>query len=737
MPFQSITITARVGAPISATISLVPLSEIKFIKARTQVHVFLQDTKNFPDNEFYLMFEGEVLGRQMSKKQDSRTFSVVALDYSSYWDLAKVYTMSPNYVVGKVEDAVTLQDAPLNQTVQFLQGQVLQTSATSNTRIVEIILAPLKPGGDANKDLAQGVANVVRQLGGVNQFFATAYERLRIVDRLQVFSGNKLQTFLNELSVEEFLKDFSGKFGGISSLRELIYSVMSLIFHDFVSVPFPAYIKPSTVDSNGVVTNPASQKITEAEKTSSIGRTLSSFLFIPDCYSLPPPACNIIFPNQMQGYTFMDDFQTTPTRYAFRASMPLMTGAGNTTPQYPTQFFPDAFSDYMFKGKTATPAEIASQLGPSTLLTDSKTGNAYANISYSDVSKSAVGISFSPTLRESDYLSNEESIKGIYADMDTFLPGYTALIKNASSEARTTFIQGIGAYLYFKKRFSARQSSAELIFNPFLVPGFTALFLDDSEAGQSFLAKLQSVTHVVTNEGSMTQVDLAYCRDFDEVDELTGASGEPPAPPWFDTEIFGSVDLASFQQETAYLSKMGAISSDEVFKRDLITNPTTYTSLNTFFQALLGCNASTNFSSGASGTPSTSQPQICSTRGAVSYFLYQYRQVSSNPVARDAKVLNFVTRPMVPILAAFDFIRAQPAGWKNNGKFKLPRKFAAFSAQGPTTNSGAPNSLPYRFDGGTTSTGGTVYADQGQVAARRKILASYIQRLKTQRGFRG
>jgi len=701
VPFQGAVITAAEGAPISATISLVPLQGIKFVKPRTQVHLFMQDTKNFPDDNFYLVFEGEVLGRVYGKKQNSRMFSIVALDYSSYWDEAKSYVMNPNFVLGKVEDTVTFKDAPVDETIKALGGVAFQTSATSNTATIDIMLA------NGNKDLALGVVNVIKKLATVNQFYSAAFERLRINDRINLFSSSRLQEFLGELKIDDFLRDFTGKFGGISSLREILYSVMSLVFHTFVSVPFPARLPSKTNPKDSV---------------------MSQFLFVPDGYTLPAPLCNVVFPNQQRGYQFQEDFRQLPTRYSFRASMPVMTAQGIDYPQYPTQFFPTAFSDYMFGKRTATDTELSSELGPSTLLTDPKTGNTYAGIFYDNANTSAVGVAFGTTLREADYLSNEESLKGIYLDMDTFMPGYTALIKGASPDARTAFIQAIGEYLFFKKRFSARQTSSDLVFHPYLVPGFNALFLDDSEAGQSFVAKLQVVTHTLNNDACSTSVELAYGRDFDEVDAVTGGSGDPPVPPWFDPSIFGFEDTDNkyFDQETSYLLKVGAIDKNTAAERDDIDSPVVFPFINKFYQALLGCNSTTNYND-PSGTPSNKtppKPVIVSTRGATEWLLEQYNKVSSNPDAVDSLVRKITARPLMTMFKAFKFIRAAPIGYNGNTRSSIPAEFAAFGA----ITSGI--DLPARFNG-------TGYSDQNAIKLRRSIIYPYVKLLKTRVGFRG
>ena len=87
---MSAVISAKVGVPASANITIVPLQNIRKVKPRTEAHIFLQDSKNFADTNFYLAFEGEVVGRAYGKAQDSGYMQLMAVDYSSYWDEAKI-----------------------------------------------------------------------------------------------------------------------------------------------------------------------------------------------------------------------------------------------------------------------------------------------------------------------------------------------------------------------------------------------------------------------------------------------------------------------------------------------------------------------------------------------------------------------------------------------------------------------------------------------------------------------
>ena len=76
VPVTSAAVVFRMNMPAMANIELVPLNVIKFIKPRTQVHIFVRDARTFGDNNFYLCFEGEVMGRTMVKKHNGASLFV-------------------------------------------------------------------------------------------------------------------------------------------------------------------------------------------------------------------------------------------------------------------------------------------------------------------------------------------------------------------------------------------------------------------------------------------------------------------------------------------------------------------------------------------------------------------------------------------------------------------------------------------------------------------------------------
>lgn len=686
VPFAGASISSAVGQPTVASIDLIPVDPIKHIHPKTQVHIFVQDTYNFPDDQFYLAFEGEVTGRSLGKAQDSRYFRITATDYTTYWDEAKTFYYNHNFLLG---DSVNVLSggSSANSIAKQNAAKVTQGSATLESEMIRIITAK------SNRDIIDGVAAVIKRLKNVNLFFKTAWERLRIEERLRIFSSSRITEFLKEVQIEEYLKSYLGSHGGMASLRTTLNSIMGLIFHDFVSMPFPAIVRDSKK-----------------------GNTITNYLFLPDGYSLPAPKCNVIFPDRLQSMDLYEDFRAAPTRFTFKASFPEYISGEIKMSVYPAQHYPTSFGDFMAQTlntnrRKHTDEERDSLLGPATILRDPATGKDYSTVNYGKKSDAAPGkVSVSPTLREVDFLTNEEAIRGINLASETLIPSMIALMKDVGRPAREAFTFEIGKYLFFKKRFGTRNLSARLLFHPFLLPGFNCLIVDDSDAKQTMYAKVQSVNHTLTSQGCGTTVELGYGRTFDEIDALTGGAGDPPLPAWFDPDLFGRPDAKAFQEETTYLKETAKVlSAGEATARAKIKSPTAFKKLSAFYQRLIGCDSVTDIDSTREAS------KICTSRGAAYYLTERFKNVSSSHSALEF-VRNYVRRPIPTLKEAFLFLGATAGN-------TIPDEFAVFKSV-------SSKERPGYYDGKGRS-------DEAVLKIRRDVIDRYVEVLKVKRGFRG
>jgi len=693
VPFISATLVATQGSPISAMIDVVPLQIIKDIKPRTQVHIFVRDDLAFGNTDYYLAFEGEVVGRSLGKNASgNRYYQLLATDYSQYWDETKSFVYNASLDAGKVGTDIAAGIPPATAQGKFQAAALVSSLATVNNVMINKLL-DASTGGD----LVAGVVKIIQDMSQLTLYYSAAFERLRIAERVILRSSGNVANFLRGVSGQEFYTGFMGANGGLASLRTILNGILGVVYHDFISVPFPGYINVGN----------------------SFAKTIGNFLFVPDGYSLPPPKCNTIFPNQIQELKFSDDFRHSPTRFMYRFDVPVQvqsTGLQTMAAQY----YPPDLAAYM-KGETP----IVDKSNPTSLkastIFSAPNGKNYSEVNYGDRGTEAVGkVAIGVKLREGDFLTNEEALRGIFPETETYPPAITSFMEATDVPTRERFFSAIGKYMFFKKRTAPRQGTAQLLFHPFLVPGFSALFVDDSDALQSMVVKLQVVTHQLSNEGCATSVAWGYGRDFDEVDIITGGAGDPPLPPWFDPNVFGREDVngTGFKDETIYLNSLKMLSKDEIEKRDKIKTASLFPNLSVFYQTVLGVDSVTDFGTSTNDVKKLGQSKILTSRGAATFLSSRYRSVSLNPEGRDIFVRSYIKRPIPTMKQAMAFVRAEPPGGI------IPDEFAFFKGVG------IPTKLAFRYDG-------TGYADATVLKLRRKVVDEYVKALRERRGFRG
>jgi hypothetical protein len=72
-------------------------------------------------------------------------------------------------------------------------------------------------------------------------------------------------------------------------------------------------------------------------------------------------------------------------------------------------------------------------------------------------------------------------------------------------------------YEYFRSRFESRTATATLAFNPYIIPGFNAVILDNEVSGFHSIGYVNSVSHSFAAQGEMqTTVVLSYVRTLPE-----------------------------------------------------------------------------------------------------------------------------------------------------------------------------------------------------------------------------
>lgn len=532
VPLIGATITCTVGQASIAYVDVVPHKSIIDIKPRTRVELFVrnfmmteaeQGASSFP---YVLAWKGEVFGINFGKTAASRSFSLSCIDHTSYWDncLCYFFNAQQTQSAGANKSSQAKELVDIKHTGEKVLLSYLSQASYFKTKIEEVVT---KDKGN----FLDAIIAIYKDIGFVNEFFKLADQRLRIADQIVMKSSGVLSTLLKEKAGMDWFTGIPNNSSGYSTLRMVLQDLMSIIFHDFVSVPFPASTeaKGAKAKDKNFVSLPTPNATT---------KTIGNFIFKPNLYMMPPPACNIFFPDEYSNFQFSRNFFKEPTRLIYMPELPARFGQGGAEVYLPHTYEPASFSAYM-KGPIATPL-----------------GKKFQGDGDFDVPKTAdMGVYGSKekdsnykkmnsgTKKDYNFLTNEEFIKGVWLYRESMMPAtnqFRASLDQDYNE-KSLFTQKVAKYLFYKRRFQDRSLQITSHLKLSVMPGFPVLIMDDSDSYQNVIAYCSSVTHrIYATEGGYTNVQLSYARYVEEQSNASSLSYNLLIPPWFSEEIFGA-----------------------------------------------------------------------------------------------------------------------------------------------------------------------------------------------------
>jgi len=299
--------------------------------------------------------------------------------------------------------------------------------------------------------------------------------------------------------------------GNAGSAWELLQRVLSYMYMEILTVPAPPAAR--TTKKTGNI------KSRDASGTS-VGDTVPSiptFFVKPMCTFALPPACNVIFPSMIKGYSINEDYLKQPTRLYLGEQFlsNLLTAAKKGTPvatlvsNLMVTGYPDGVKQRMKDMLSASPESsnknfllFAEELykGPV-----SKRMNAPPWMyMLEQQEKAQSGGNYKPSA-ETRALVDDSIIQGM-APLGALFDTYAK-------------------YEYYRSRYAARNGGVQLGFNPYLIPGFPVAVFDERNTAVDTMGYLNTVTHTFSaaNGGDMsTTMTMSFVRSMPE---FVGATG--------------------------------------------------------------------------------------------------------------------------------------------------------------------------------------------------------------------
>lgn len=530
VPFIGASITSSVNSASIAYVDVVPLDEIRHIKPRTHVVIALKDSNN-PDHSkrgnYILAWEGEVFGYNFGRTVSSRTMTLNCIDFSGYWDSVLTYYFDATKAMNKAADIGAIgQEVQLAQQAQI----AIQKLSFGNTSLYLDIFN--KVLGEKGKNELDAFVAIFDKLSESNAFYDFADKRFRISERYLLASTGDLGKLLQGQNATEWFKGMGGLVSGFHSLRELVMMFLGIIFHDVVSVPFPA-----RVETPRLLIKDDKQRLNSPKK---VDKTIGQFIFKPNIYMCPPPACNVFYPDEYSSFQFSRNFLQEPTRFAYQPQF--VTFQGNNRIHLDWVYQPDSFQHYMQKKPTKKPKEYEGDNDLEVTFIKTPEGKeAFPGFFRETLDNEYKDSAHAGLAREHHFMTNEELYKGIILAKESGFPASSSFTAGLDQSFKKNITEQITRYSFFKKRFQSRGLQITSHLKLSVVPGFPVLILDDSEAQHHVVAYCDSVTHrIYATEGGYTNVNLSFARTVDEQDISSNKGQDPFLPNWFLSTTFGS-----------------------------------------------------------------------------------------------------------------------------------------------------------------------------------------------------
>jgi hypothetical protein len=211
------------------------------------------------NDNYKLIFGGEVIGISYQKTPASRCMALQCIDWSSYWDIAYQYQVSGMSLGG---GGIKAAFTAANTTVfnDMLEG--------SGDIVLKLLSTAPRSYPKLKGSLLGGIMHLIEAIGGcyfgknavkgTNDFFSLAEMRLHLT---QMVGANPASASdeLRLLHANGFGSLFSKALGGLGKLvtiRQVLLALQRYIFHEIVPITAPYFIPPqadpNTVQSEAV-----------------------------------------------------------------------------------------------------------------------------------------------------------------------------------------------------------------------------------------------------------------------------------------------------------------------------------------------------------------------------------------------------------------------------------------------------------------------------------------------------
>ena len=511
VPFVQATLNWTVGEKPTLQLQLFPYRKLQRMgyEDRLQVAVFYLDTHYDPDNPaFRLLGEFEVVGMTYTNNTRSRSMVFNCKGHLRIFDPLNFFYMSSlnDMVLGlsgpQKSDASGVTSTKPFYPLSLFRDGLIGTSEDDHIKrptdlVTNIFRALLWPVGQKNaegNELPEDAASVP----GKNFFarwlnmthFHRRWAALPIFEDVVDDTCFPLLKAVQDTTALEALKTQIGSsVGSAGTAWQLLQQVLGYMYLDISPIPAPP----------AVTVNKGTGRIEKLRPSpgyqDGLFTSIVSYTVKPQCMFGIPPLCNVVFPSMMKNFSYMEDYESQPTRlylgesYVSNLITSSKTGVDTLTQQLLTTAYPPAARERLRQ-------TIDDQV------TNSRNFLLFPEEFFKGPVTQRLNAPPWMYLLEQMYKGKE----GAKPSDDTTPLG--------------SLFDKYAEYEFFRNRYIARNGGLSLVWNPYIVPGYPVMIFDRETDGYHCLGYANSVTHSFTagtGGGSVsTEVSVGFMRSLVE-----------------------------------------------------------------------------------------------------------------------------------------------------------------------------------------------------------------------------
>lgn len=475
---SGVTYTAQFGGHASFSIQVPAVPEWQILPPRSHCAVFYADPVS---NSYRLLTEGEFIGFDKGKSAVGPRYRALLFRTThAVWDTIQ-YAGMVGMTSGKdvTQEAQILAASGYEVRTASPEGGGPATSFDlARTDLIKFI-TDYSDNSTTFSAFLPAFIRAVMQQTPVDAFYNAARHMARKTFALQ---DKEIASIVNSELFLALIRDSWApqNLGQGTTLESIIAAFENIAMYAHTPIPSPPLLRMRADNVNQDI--------------------IAETMFVPHLYTVVPPACNVIFRDQVTDIRASENYATQPTRVITQLQAPTELGGG---------------LPYFFVSN-----DVERSANISNILTNTP------SISESNPANRTNSVASAGSIVVHDLLTQEEYHRGVIPSIVNFplqnLQPISPVNETASAaeqeeqqnEAKARFdlyIQSACRHYYEVRRGASRRASVVCSFLPYVVPGFPCLVEDETG---NFYGFISSVTHSLSASGSpQTSLEVTHIRE--------------------------------------------------------------------------------------------------------------------------------------------------------------------------------------------------------------------------------